>query len=69
MLFDIAVLKGVAPEDLLRRYTEFKGQDGKVRCARSVDEMSEPWVIKTLDRVERDWRGEPAEKPQNGSEE
>ena len=59
MIFDLASFEDVPFERVVRRYTEFRGDDGQVRWAQSVDQMSEAWVARTLERVERDWRSVP----------
>jgi hypothetical protein len=59
MLFDMASFEDVPFERVLRRYTEFRGDDGQARWAQSVDQMSDAWVARTLEQVERDWRSVP----------
>ena len=59
MLFDLATFEDAPTERLLRRYTEFRGDDGQVHWAQSVDSMSAAWVARTLERVEVDWRSIP----------
>jgi hypothetical protein len=59
MLVDVAAFESVPFERALRRYTEFRGEDGKPVYAESIDTMSEAWAAKALQRVEADWRAIP----------
>ncbi len=59
MLTDIAAFEDVPFGGVLRRYTEFKGTDGKPRWAESVEAMSDAWAERSLEAVERDWRSVP----------
>jgi hypothetical protein len=56
MLTDLTAFESVPLERVLRRYTEFRGQDGKAVFAESIDSMSDAWAARTLEKVEPDWR-------------
>ena len=63
---DLAAADGVSVERALREYSEVVGKDGKPRWARSVDEMSEAWVRKALEKAERVWLVLPGNGPRGG---
>jgi hypothetical protein len=55
MLEDLAATQSVPFEAMLKRSTEFVGQDGKRRSARSIADMSDVWVRKPLEKLEPEW--------------
>jgi hypothetical protein len=55
MLDDLAATQGVPFDVMLKRSTEFVSQDGKRRSARSIEDMSDVWVRKTLEKLEPAW--------------
>ena len=60
-ILELATFEGKPFDNMLRRYTEFKGVDGQPHWAKSVEQMSDAWVARIYERVEKDWaspRGE-----------
>lgn len=55
MLLAIATCDGEPVEALLRHYTEFEGKSGQTHWAKSVEQMSDAWVARIYERVEKDW--------------
>ncbi len=61
-ILELATFEGKPFDSMLRRYTEFKGADGQPHWAKSVDQMSDAWVARIYERVEKDWASPKGER-------
>ena len=62
MLLELATFEEEPFDSMLRRYTEFKGVDGQPHWAKSVEHMSDAWVSRIYERVEKDWASPKGER-------